>query len=105
MTHAEPTAEQLQMAYRHLANPSWPPTLDEALARQAYRVAIYAVARNLGRPRWMGAPRGASTLPAGPVPPTPTAPPERAAAAPKRARYFPANAFDGRRAAANDRDD
>ena len=70
----EPTREQLQMAYRHLANPHWPGTLDEALARWAYRKILISQARVLNRPQWHGATHNGHSLPRGPVPPTPEPP-------------------------------
>ena len=67
----EPTREQLQLAYRHLANPHWPPTLDEALARWAFRKVLHSQARVMNRPQWHGATHNGHSLPRGPVPPTP----------------------------------
>lgn len=69
----EPTREQLQMAYRHLANPHWPGTLDEALARLVYSKILISQARVLNRPQWHGATHNGHSLPRGPVPATPEA--------------------------------
>lgn len=44
-----PTDEQLRLAWRQISRPGWPPTLDAALQRHPYRVALLAMARNLGR--------------------------------------------------------
>lgn len=49
MNAAAPTAEQLRLAWRHVSRPGWPPTLEQALEQHAYRVALHAIARNLGR--------------------------------------------------------
>ena len=57
------------MAYRHLARPGWPSTLDAALQCHSYRVAITQVARNLHRAPWQ--PSQPHTLPRLPAPPTP----------------------------------
>lgn len=95
----EPTREQLQMAWRHLARPGWPATLDEALAQRSYSVALHGLARDLAR-----APVCVPAQPRNPgayVPPTPTAPPAPASA---RARATPPR-FDPKRAAANDFDE
>lgn len=71
----EPTREQRQLAYAHMARPGWPPTLDAALAVQAYRVAIDGLARRLNRPRFELRTGPGHTLPRLPAPPTPTEPP------------------------------
>ena len=67
----EPTREQLQLAYRHMARPGWPDTLDAALRIHGHRVAIYGLARSLGRAD-VARTAYRHTLPRGPVPPTPT---------------------------------
>jgi hypothetical protein len=66
---ADPTPEQLALAFRNMSRPGWPPTLEAALQRHAFRVALVAVARGLGRPAW--APAAAHSLPRPPAPPTP----------------------------------
>lgn len=91
---AEPTPEQLVMAYRHLARPGWPDTLAAALAHPTYGVCLRGLARQLNRaPACVPAPVRRSTAW---VPPTPTAP---------RQATQPARRFDARRAAANAFDD
>jgi hypothetical protein len=93
----EPTREQLVMAYRHLARPGWPGTLDAAMAHATYSVCIRGLARQLNRtPACVAAP---VRTPKAYVPPTPTAPRAIKPATPKALR------FDARRAAANDFDD
>jgi hypothetical protein len=49
VSHEQPSAEQRRLAYRQLARPGWPATLDAALQVQHYRIAIDAVARNMAR--------------------------------------------------------
>lgn len=68
----EPTAEQLQLAYRQLWRYGWPSTFDEAMARHSFATAIRAVALGLNRPAWAGRVAQPSRLPCGPIPPTPT---------------------------------
>lgn len=105
-TTAEPTLEQLRLAYRQLSNPNrWPP-FEAAVDHPVYGTCLRALARNLGRPRWRPVPVAVS-LPRGqPVPPTPTQPPVR-----QQARTGPhlgtwaRRGIDLKRAAANDRDD
>ena len=95
----EPTAEQLALAYRHLARPGWPNSVEEAMARHSYATALRQVARTLNRGAWR--PLGHTPLMAlrTPVPPTPTQPPGR--------QKTPGSSkpFDTKKAAANDRDD
>lgn len=81
-TSATPTRQQLQMAFRHYAGPSWPATLDEAMARPAYASIITMLARRMNRATWQATSAPQHRLPRGYVPPTPTAPP--AIAAPQR---------------------
>jgi hypothetical protein len=90
----EPTREQLVLAWRHLARPGWPDTLDAALQHPTYSVCIRGLARQLPRaPACVPAPvRNSSAY----VPPTPTAP---------RSTTQHGRRFDARRAAANDFDD
>lgn len=68
---AAPTREQLLLAYRHLARPGWPDTLDAALAQYSYRTAIHGLARNLNRHRFELNAGRRHSLPDAPVPPTP----------------------------------
>jgi hypothetical protein len=98
----EPTRQQQELAYRQLRRPSWPDTLDAALAQRTYEVCINAVARRLSRASaCAGARPPVVGQPGAYVPPTPTAPP-----LPARMRLPNlAGRFDARRAAANDRDD
>ena len=67
----EPTREQLEMAYRHLANPHWPPPLDLSLERWSYKKVLYSQARILSRPEFSGGNHTGHSLPRGPVPRTP----------------------------------
>jgi hypothetical protein len=72
----EPTREQLLLAYRHMARPGWPSTLDAALQVHHYRICITGLAHRLGRPGWTAEPRPLQLMSAGaPVPPTPAEPP------------------------------
>lgn len=110
---AEPTREQLLMAYRHMARPGWPPTLDDALEVHHYRICIHGLARRLGRAAWTPMQRPLAHVASPPVPPTPTAP----RAVPRNraggggnsiglwARPNPPQWIDAKRLAANDRDD
>lgn len=68
-----PSREQLQMAYRHLARPGWPNTLEAELAAPALRHQLHAQAATLGRPSWQQrqAVHASHSLPRAPVPPTP----------------------------------
>ena len=95
----EPTREQLQLAWRHLARPGWPDTLDAALAHRSYSVALHGLARQLARAP-VCTPPPPRTGRVAYVPPTPTQPPQRSPAGPTKARRF-----DPKRAAANDFDD
>jgi len=107
---AEPTPEQLALAWRHMRRRvGCPATLQATLADHVWGTCLRALARQLGRPRWQATPVAVS-LPQGlPVPPTPTQPPAVAR------RYTPSGAplglwhkprgIDLKRAAANDRDD
>jgi hypothetical protein len=73
-----PSEEQLRLAYRHMARPGWPPTLEAAMQIHHYRICITQLARRLGRPAWAGNGRSAglvARLHGPPVPPTPSAPP------------------------------
>lgn len=74
-TAPEPTLEQLQLAYRHMAHPGWPSTLEAALQVHHYRICIIGLARRLGRSQWQQqANRPRVGQPGAPVPPTPTEP-------------------------------
>lgn len=110
-TAAEPTREQLQLAYRQLAHPGrWPRTLDGALAHPTLGVCLRALARQISRPAWQGHPV-APSLPRGAVPPTPQNAPARQQVRQPGAgidgNWPPrrSSAVDLKRAAANDRDD
>lgn len=95
----EPSAEQLALAYRHLARPGWPTSVEAAMARHSYATALRQVARILHRGAWR--PPGHTPLMSlrAHVPPTPTEPPQR--------QKTPGSSkpMDMKRAAANDRDD
>lgn len=84
-----PSREQLQMAFRHYAGPHWPATLEEALARPAYRDVITMLARRMGRATWQAGSAPQHSLPRGYVPPTPTAPPAVAKAQPRTLNTAP----------------
>jgi hypothetical protein len=115
----QPTRQQLEMAYRHLARPGWPRTLDAALQVQHYRVCINGLARQLDRPAWRPQPRplhGVNNNAV--VPPTPAHPPPAKRAKPQAgplprggtnlgsfSRIAPAGWLDVKRLAANDRED
>lgn len=72
---AEPTRQQLELAYRHMARPGWPSTLDAALQLHHYRICITQLARRMGRPQWQPAGnRPRLGLPGASVPPTPAQP-------------------------------
>lgn len=103
---AEPSREQLQLAFRQLRRPSgWPASLDAALQHPVYGICLRAMARTMGRPKWVGHPV-APSLPTAPVPPTPTAVPAKSAApAPIPRKRRGKRSVDLKRAAANDRDD
>lgn len=88
---AEPTTEQLQLAFRHLARPGWPNTLEEALQDRRVGGLVRGLARSLNRVK-------AKAAPAQPQPawaPTAIRP---------RLSHEMAH-FDAKRAAANDRED
>lgn len=57
------TDEQLRLAWRHVSRPGWPATLEAALERPAYRVALYGIARNLHRRGLDRAPASTGQLP------------------------------------------
>lgn len=119
--------EQLGLAYRHLWHHGWPQTLEEALAKPGYRIAITQVARNMNRRST--AAQHLHGLPRPAVPPTPavlktgrharseyslaTGPHTDLASwvrtSPKAMMYSqprnPRQPFDVRKAAANDLDD
>jgi len=111
-----PTEEQLRLAYRHLYRPGWPTTFEAAMASHTHSICITGRARDLRRASFCNAvPRHG--LPCGPVPPTPTEPPNALAAgrrslnslakaAPRTpsARLKPSG-VDLKRLAANDKDD
>jgi hypothetical protein len=65
----DPTPEQLAMAFRHLARPGWPCTLELALEKHSYRTALVQVARNLGRAKATA--KRMHALPQLPAPDTP----------------------------------
>lgn len=68
----EPTLEQLRLAYRHMARPGWPSTLEAALQVHHYRICIVGLARRLGRPQWQqDGNRPRLGQPDATVPPTP----------------------------------
>lgn len=74
----EPTAEQLQLAFRHLSRPNlWPSTVEECLRKPHFAAALRALALRMHR-GGIGQPNGAKpqhSLPTGvPVPPTPQYP-------------------------------
>lgn len=111
----EITREQLQLAYRHLARPGWPDSLDAALLVYSYATAIRGLARDLGRGYWHAGNGRPHTLPTAPVPPTPCEPfpghgrPLGSIARPRsQLGTFPTpaqrGAHDCKRAAANDKD-
>lgn len=99
----EPTLQQLQIAFRHISRPGWPPTLEQALAKPHYALCLRAMAQNLGRASVCGPAQrpGPTTAPA--APPVPATPSTRSSTTAHRQR--PARFdFDARRAAANDFD-
>jgi hypothetical protein len=122
MTHPEPTAEQLQMAWRHMRGRNGcPATLEAALSSAAWHVPLVCLARQLGRrigtsPGQGAAAQAAARLGAGNyVPPDPTAPPRPAGPTRTVPHYARPGAVpmhrprpaghDLKRAAANDFDD
>jgi hypothetical protein len=92
--------EQLVLAYRHLARPGWPQTLDAALAHHTYGTCLRGLARNLRRGAWRPDAAPGVHNPAASVPPTPATPPLQAC----RAKAGQRPSWDGKRAAANDLD-
>ena len=94
------TDEQLQMAFRHLARPGWPATLEAPLAHPILSICLRALAINVRRGGVGGGPTYQAPTPTGapPVPLTPVQPPVKA-----RPRLR-GPTFDARRAAANDQD-
>jgi hypothetical protein len=76
-TAPEPTREQLALAFRHMARPGWPSTLDAALQVHHYRICIVGLARRMSRPAWTALPRPLHLVDNGAtVPPTPAEPPK-----------------------------
>ena len=93
--------ERLALAWRQMRRPpTWPATLEQALAdpTRAKCIRGYAASMGarLGRPRFDGGVHIGHRLPHAPVPPTPTAPLPRQQAS---------RAMDRKRAAANDFDE
>lgn len=103
------TPEQLALAWRHMRRPaSWPGTLDAAMQDPRCAPCITGYARSMARaPFRTPDARPAHSLPAAPVPPTPTRPPnrqqDRSAANATARRHGPT--WDARKAAANDLED
>lgn len=99
---APATPEQLALAFRQVRRPGWPSTLEEALQRPAYALAIQGIARCMGRAKPTAAARPIGIRTAL-VPPTPCAhtPPAR----PSRQAGNAAAARCGKLAAANDLED
>lgn len=99
---AEPpiTDEQLRLAYRHLARPGWPPTLEATLAHPIRGKCLRSLALCLRRGGHLTRPHYQPPTPPGapPVPPTPEAP----RAVPRQRHYLGA---DRKRLAANDLED
>lgn len=107
----ELTLEQLQLAWRHLHRPGWPATLEATLQDPRRNGCVRGLARQLSRVPFNAASRGpAHSLPSMPAPPTQTEPlSQRKVAArlhgPDKLGFWPTrmpNAFDAKRAAAND---
>ncbi len=94
------THEQLLYTYKFLRRPSWPDTLEGALADPACRPLLQGQARQFLREGRPMVPSYRPPTPAGapPVPPTQLAPPARM-------QFRRGPRFDPRRAAANDFDD
>lgn len=125
MACTEPTAEQLQLAWRQMRNRNGcPATLEAALASSAWHVPLVCLARQLGRRIGAGPGPGAAAQAAARlgtatyVPPTPAGPPPRSPQATARhpghqhRQGVPMHRLraatpgrDGKRAAANDLDD
>lgn len=107
------TMEQLQLAYRQLSRPGWPP-LEQCLQDHVRRTCLEGIARNMGRPAWRPA-IVAGGLPQGlPIPADPEPPAKAPAKVSPITSYWsrPRPVVDPRkrlvdlkRAAANDRDD
>lgn len=79
----------LLVAYRVLARPGWPESLDDALADSSIRPLVEGLARNRARAELLHSPE----------------PARRPQSAAKPRRHTSARTFDARRAAANDRDE
>lgn len=106
--NATPTREQLQLAFRHYADHHWPATLEDAMARPAFRATLEQLARRLNRPAWGAGPRTAPRFPQGPVPPTPHVPRSTTTTRPLSVWTKPLPAtgrVDIKRLAANDKDE
>lgn len=88
---AEPTTEQLQLAFRHLARPGWPETLELALKDRRISGLVRGLARSLHRAK-------ATAFPAQPQP-------AWAPAAIRPRLSHETARFDAKRAAANDREE
>ena len=105
---AEPelTTEQLQRAYRHLARPGWPESLDAVLRDPLRGPCVRGLARQFTREPLPARRTYRPPTPphATPLPATPTEPPRKAPPA-RHARAQLPLAFDAKRAAANDLDD
>jgi hypothetical protein len=100
------TDEQIALAWRQMHRPpTWPATLEEALQHPVRKKCIYGCARQLARAPFAHQAGPRHSLPAPPVPPTPTQAPTRRQDAQgltrPRAR-LPKLEFDARAAAAND---
>jgi hypothetical protein len=96
------TEAQLQLAYRHLARPGWPDTLQAALADPVRGPCVRGLARQFSRERAPTTWRYVPPTPAG-APPVPATPSTARTATPPKRMYAPR--FDCKRAAANDFDD
>lgn len=96
----EPTAEQLQLAYRQLRTAHWPDTVEASLQHAIYGPLMRTHALRMGRPSWTPAPRPKS-LPQNP-PPLPPTPEVTSPGATKRPSTLPRLRHDPRRLAAND---
>lgn len=100
MARAQPTAEQLHLAYRQLRTAHWPDTEEASLQHAIYGPLMRTHALRMGRPRWTAAPR-LQSLPAHapPLPPTP-----EIGNTTGRRSTLPRLKHDPRRLAANDLD-
>lgn len=90
MPEADPTREQLQLAFNNQWRQGWPNTLDEAMAGDtlrdyARRTCIVGAARNLNRRATAG--RVAHSLPQLPAPPVQPPPPPTGARKYGRSEY------------------